>query len=184
VRLQLWERPGRELLGPIAYLDVDGTIAPACGEHKAGMDMSCQGIWGYAPLIVSLANTKEVLYLVNRPGNVPSHSGAAQWIDKAIDLAGPHAGRVCLRGDADFSLTEHCDRWYELVDFVFGMDCSTALRSRAEALAETDWAPPAHPNNPRRSNDPVNLLSLTHLTTAIAPPGNRATAKLNRTSMP
>jgi len=145
VRPQLWAHRGRELLGPIAYLDVDGTIAPTCGQHKAGMDMSYKGIWGYAPLIVSLANTKEVLYLVNRSGNVPSHAGAAQWIDKAIELVAPHAERVCLRGDTDFSLTANFDRWAERVDFVFGMDCNTALRSRAEALDETDWTPLQRP---------------------------------------
>jgi hypothetical protein len=160
VRPQLWAGRGRELLGPIAYLDIDGTIAPTHGEHKAGMDMSYKGIWGYAPLIVSLANTKEVLYLVNRSGNVPSHSGAVQWIDKAIDLVGPHAGWVCLRGDTDFSLTEHFDRWSERVDFVFGMDCNTALRSRAEALDETEWTPLSRPTAPpprtgkRRKREP------------------------------
>src|SRR6516165_10779536 len=136
---------GGDLLGPVAYLDVDGTIAPTYGEHKAGMDMSYKGIWGYAPLIVSLANTKEVLYLVNRSGNAPSHAGAAPWIDKAIELVTSHAARVCLRGDTDFSLTAHFDRWAERVDFVFGMDCNTALRSRAEALAQTDWTPLQRP---------------------------------------
>src|SRR5512144_1661736 len=104
VRPQLWAGRGRDLLRPVAYLDVDGTIAPTGGEHKAGMDMSYKGIWGYAPLIVSLANTREVLYLVNRSGNAPSHAGAAEWLDKAIELVAPHAGRVCLRGDTDFSL--------------------------------------------------------------------------------
>jgi hypothetical protein len=38
---------------------------------------------------VSLANTREVLYVVNRPGNAPSRQGAADWIDKAIDLVAP-----------------------------------------------------------------------------------------------
>lgn len=145
VRPQLWAGRGRELLGPVTYIDVDGTIAPTCGEHKAGMDMSYKGIWGYAPLIVSLANTKEVLYLVNRSGNAPSHAGAAQWIDKAIELVAPRAARVCLRGDTDFSLTAHFDDWAERVDFVFGMDANTALRTRAEALAATDWTPLCRP---------------------------------------
>jgi DDE family transposase len=139
VRGQLWSGRGRDLLGPISYIDADGTIAPTCGQHKQGMDISYKGIWGYAPLIVSLANTKEVLYLVNRPGNAPSHQGAAEWIDKAIDLVAPHAERICLRGDTDFSLTAHFDRWAQRVDFIFGMDNTTALRSRAEALAESDW---------------------------------------------
>lgn len=139
VRPALWAGRGAELLGPVAYIDIDGTIAPTCGQHKAGMDLSYKGIWGYAPLIVSLANTKEVLYLVNRPGNAPSHQGAAGWIDKAIELVFPHAERVCLRGDTDFSLTANFDRWAEQVDFVFGMDANAALRSRAEALDETCW---------------------------------------------
>jgi hypothetical protein len=48
-------------------IDVDGTIAETTGECKEGMDIAYNGIWGYAPLIVTLANTNEVLYLVNRP---------------------------------------------------------------------------------------------------------------------
>jgi hypothetical protein len=140
VRPRLWAGRGRDLLGPITYLDADGTIVPTTGSRKQGMDMSYKGIWGYAPLIVSLANTKEVLYLVNRPGNAPSHAGAADWIDRAIDLVAPHTERICLRGDTDFSLTAHFDRWAERVDFILGMDSTAALRSRAEALDETLWS--------------------------------------------
>ncbi len=139
MRPKLWQGRGRDLLGPIAYIDVDGTIAPTDGECKAGMDISYKGIWGYHPLILSLANTKEVLYLVNRPGNVPSHTDAALWIDKAIDLVTPHASRVCVRGDTDFSLTRNFDRWAERVDFIFGMDNNATLRARAEALKNADW---------------------------------------------
>ena len=139
VRPQLWRSRARDLLDPVAYIDVDGTMAPTDGKKKAGMDISYKGVWGYAPLIVSLANTKEVLYLINRPGNAPSHQGAAPWIDAAIDLVQSHASRLCVRGDTDFSLTAHFDRWAEVADFIFGMDCNSALRTRAEALEEGDW---------------------------------------------
>jgi hypothetical protein len=57
-----------------AFIDVDGSIAGTYGECKQGIGLSYKGIWGYAPLIVSLANTRGVLYLVSRPGNAASHS--------------------------------------------------------------------------------------------------------------
>jgi len=54
VRPKLWQGRGKDLLGPVAYLDADGTIAPTSGQRKQGVDMSYKGIWGYAPLVVSL----------------------------------------------------------------------------------------------------------------------------------
>ena len=139
VRAKLWAGRGRDLLGEMTYVDVDGTIAPTYGECKEGMDISYKGIWGYAPLIVSLANTKEVLYIVNRSGNAPSHKGAAEWIDRAIDLVRPYSERICLRGDTDFSLTANFDKWAARVDFIFGMDAHKTLCGLAENLPENDW---------------------------------------------
>jgi hypothetical protein len=139
VRPKLWTGRGKELMGPITYIDADGTIAPTWGEQKEGMHISYKGIWGYAPLIISLANTKEVLYLVNRSGNAPSHLGAAQWIDRSIALVAPHVEHVCLRGDTDFSLTANFDRWACEVDFLFGMDAHPTLVCRAQGLDESDW---------------------------------------------
>jgi hypothetical protein len=137
-RQRVWKNRGRDLLDE-ALIDIDGTMASTFGECKAGMDISYKGIWGYHPLIISLANTREVLYLVNRPGNVVSHEGAVEWIDKAIDVVWDHAKTICLRGDTDFSLTAHFDRWSEKVDFVFGMDARRGLTKRAQLLEGSAW---------------------------------------------
>ncbi len=44
--------------------------------------------------MVSLANTREVLYLVNRPANVASHQASVGWIDRAVALVRPVAGQI------------------------------------------------------------------------------------------
>ncbi len=67
-RQRVWQQQPAGFLAE-AFIDVDGTIAETLGECKAGLALSYKGIWGYAPLVLTLANTKEVLYLVNRPGN-------------------------------------------------------------------------------------------------------------------
>ncbi len=83
-RQQVWEKQPEDFLSQ-AFIDTDGTIAGTLGECKGGMALSYKGIWGYAPLIITLANTGEVLYLVNRPGNAVSHEGCVPWIDRAIE---------------------------------------------------------------------------------------------------
>lgn len=139
-RERVWSKAPRGLMKE-AIIDVDGSLAGTLGECKQGMDISYKGIWGYHPLIVSLVNTNEVLYLVNRSGNVVSHDGAAEWIDKAIELVSAHAKKLFIRGDTDFSLTEHFDRWSEQVDFVFGMDVCKGFVKRAETLEAACWEP-------------------------------------------
>ena len=140
-RLAVWQAQPQGFLQE-AFVDVDGTVARTYGECKEGMDISYKGIWGYAPLIVSLANTKEVLYLVNRPGNSTSHTGSVEWIDRAVDLVSQVAGSVTIRGDTDFTHTEQLDRWHDAGHkFILGMDAHPKVVMLAEALEKAAWMP-------------------------------------------
>ena len=140
-RQRVWEKQPEDFLRQ-AFVDVDGTHAGTLGECKGGMALSYKGIWGYAPLIVTLANTREVLYLVNRPGNVVSHEGCVPWIDRAIELLRPRAAEITLRGDTDFTLSAELDRWDgQGIKFIFGMDAHPKVVQLAESLPETAWKP-------------------------------------------
>ena len=110
-RLKVWRQQPKSFFEE-AILDADGTMVETTGECKQGMDINYKGQWGYHPLVLSLANTGEPLYVVNRSGNRPSHEQAAVYFDRAIALC-RQAGfrKIRLRGDTDFTQTEHLDRW-------------------------------------------------------------------------
>jgi hypothetical protein len=124
-----------------AIIEADGTMVEITGECKQGMDINHKGQWGYHPLVLSLANTGELLYVVNRSGNRPSHEHAAIYFDRAIALcrrAGFH--KILLRGDTDFTQTAHLDRWDRHdVEFIFGIDAMPNLYEIVENLPETAW---------------------------------------------
>ena len=141
VRQKMWKKRMSRSERAEAILDVDGTVAPTTGECKQGMGLSYNGIWGYHPLLISLANTLEPLYLVNRSGNRPSHDRAPEWIDRAVALVKGSFDRVCLRGDTDFALTANFDRWTDSgVRFAFGIDAMPNLVKIAQNIDEKDWS--------------------------------------------
>jgi hypothetical protein len=135
-RLRVWSQQPPAFFEE-AILDADGTIVATDAECKQGVDIAYNGQWGYHTLLISLANTAEPLFLVNRSGNRPSHERADVYLDKAAALC-RQAGfrKILMRGDTDFSQTEHLDRWDNAGDirFIFGYDAHATLKALAEDL--------------------------------------------------
>jgi len=139
-RVEVWQQQPASFFDE-ATLDADGAMASTTGACKEGMDLSYKGEWGYQTLVVSLAQTAEPLFVVNRPGNRPSHEGAAWYLDRAGALC-QRAGfkRILFRGDTDFTQTRRLDRWDELgYRFVFGIDAMANLVDMAENIPHTRW---------------------------------------------
>ncbi len=161
-RIRIWSAQPDEFLEH-ALIDADGSIVEA-SDCTEGADFSHKGTFGFQPLLVTLANTQEVLSLDNRAASRPSHEGAAARLDQAVELVrrgGFH--RITLRGDTDYSQTDYLDGWNEQgVEFVFGYAAYENLIEQADALEESKWkpldrgerykiktAPRARPNNVR-----------------------------------
>ena len=141
VRTRAWKEQPADFFDE-AFIDADGTMAPSGGRCKQGVDISYDGTWGYHPLVVSLANTAEPLFLVNRSGNRPSHEQADVYLDKAAALC-RRAGfrRITYRGDTDFSQTRHLDRWdRQSIRFIFGIDAMANLKDLAEHLDDLKYS--------------------------------------------
>ena len=158
-RQKVWRQQPKEFFQR-ATIEADGTMVETYGEKKEGIGMNHKGQWGYHPLVVTLAETQEVLYLANRSGNRPSHEHSPFYFDLAIDQC-RKAGfeKIVLRGDTDFSLTENFDRWdQDGIEFVFGFDAWPNLVRAAESLKKTVWKElrrkkkPAFKSRSRRPN--------------------------------
>ncbi len=162
-RIRVWAKQPKTFFER-AVIDMDGTLVPTKGCCKQGMDIAYDGTWGYHPLALTLANTGEVLSIINRSGNRPSHEGAAQETDRcmAVCFRGGFR-RVLLRGDTDFSQTTHLDRWDAdaRIRFVFGYDAMPNVEQRADDLPADAWQEldrrgRPEPKSGRRRRRPAN----------------------------
>ncbi len=141
VRVGIWKQQEPAFFAGPARIDADGTLVETTGECKEGMDVAYDGTWGYHPLVISLANTAEALFIVNRSGNRTSQEGAPEYFARAIALC-RRAGwtDILLRGDTAFSQAAYFDQWDDdKVRFVFGYDACKPLVARAEAIEDRDY---------------------------------------------
>jgi hypothetical protein len=163
-RIRVWARQESAFFD-CAIIDADGTLVPTDGNCKDGVDIAYDGTWGYHPLVLTLANTGEVLSIVNRSGNRPSHEGAAEQTDRCMEVCFRGGfRRVLLRGDTDFSQTAHLDRWDDdsRIRFIFGYDAMPNLKAFAEDLPADGWRKLDRPGRPapksgKRRQRPANV---------------------------
>ena len=158
-RLRVWAQQP-DAFRDQAILDADSTVVETDAECKEGVDIAYDGRWGYHPLLISLANTAEPLYLLNRSGNRPSQERAGEYLDKAIALCSRAGFRtILLRGDTRMAENEDLDAWNDRrlprggttiaetqnldslddagnIRFIFGYAAYDGLKARADALPE------------------------------------------------
>src|SRR4051812_5957717 len=158
-RLRVWPQQP-DAFRDQAILDADGTIVATDAECKQGVDISYDRRWGYHPLLISLANTAEPLFLLNRSGNRPSQERAGEYLNKAVALCiRADFRKILLRGDTriaenkDLDLwddrvlprdgttiaeTEDLDSWDDAgnIRFIFGYAAYDVLKARADELPD------------------------------------------------
>jgi len=162
-RLRVWEQQPDEFLDE-AIIDADGTIADTDAECEQGVDIAYNGLWGYHVLLVSLANTAEPLFLLNRSGNRPSQERAGEYLNKAVALC-IRAGfrKILLRGDTKVAENKDLDPWDERIlprdgttiaetqdldswddagniRFIFGYAAHDVLKAKADALPDQAYS--------------------------------------------
>ena len=135
IRQRIWKVQSKAFRR-CARLYIDSTVVETGAVHKQGINMAYNGQWGYHPLIISLANTREPLYIENRPGNAYSSRNGIKWIDKSIALVQACFKEVWLTGDTAFYLTKGLDKWDDQgVRFVFGCKNFPGLEEMFEGVS-------------------------------------------------
>lgn len=138
-REKVWRQMPNSRKG-LATIDMDSTIKEIYGECKQGADFSYTGKWSYHPLLLTLAETHELLRTINRPGNVSSAQGATAALKEVLPMVKGHFGKVYVRGDSAFyqkAIIAECVRNH--VGFALVMDSYANLIEMAESLPESAW---------------------------------------------
>lgn len=140
----------------VATIDMDSTIKPVYGDCKQGADFSYTGKWSYHPLLLTLAETRELLRTLNRPGNAGSADGATEALKEVLPMVQRHFDRVYVRGDSAFyqkAIIAECVRRH--AGFALVMDSYAGLIEMAENLPESAWKPfSAHAARKVAATDP------------------------------
>ncbi len=151
-----WQKCYRKKKQAVALVDLDSHVKHVYGSKKAGTDFTYKGGVGYHPLVITLAQTQEILRLVNRPGNCSSAEDAGKHLQAVAPMLERRFEQVIVRGDSAFacqSVFDACE------DNSFHFAVVAGQQSNyleiAEAIKSSDWRPfRAHGNASETGSEP------------------------------
>jgi len=133
-------RRRRRQLGFWGSVDLDSHIIELSGNQREGADFSYTKKWSYHPLLVTLANTGDVLAVRNRPGNAASAEGVEELLITHLPRVRQLFPNMVVRGDSAFdqgsirqTCVEHGAR------FAHSAKRFPDRIAIAEAIPETEW---------------------------------------------
>jgi hypothetical protein len=155
----LRKRPRRRnKLGRMGLVDMDSHIISLTANQKEGADFSYTGKWSYHPLLLTLANTSEVLAVRNRPGNAASAEGVEDLLDEHLPRVAEVFDEVLVRGDSGFdraSIRAVCAR--KNARFALVARRRKPWMEHAASVPEdqwTQWVPPSRRRSEARRAAP------------------------------
>ncbi|MBM3815366.1 MAG: IS1380 family transposase [Acidimicrobiia bacterium] len=131
----------RSFKTPPAFLtlDIDAVDDPCHGQQQLALFHGFYDQYQYLPLVVSCAETKQILWPSLRPGSVHAALGAdddLEYIAKRLRAAWPDVV-IHVRGDAGFGMPwmyAVCERLQLL--YTFGLSTNNVLKQAADSLLQ------------------------------------------------
>jgi len=120
-------------------LDLDATDDPCHGQQQLALFHGFYDQYQYFPLIISCAQTKQILWAALRPGSVCPSLGADKDLAHVVHRlrhAWPDV-EIHVRGDAGFGLPRMYDACERLcVTYTFGLSTNAVLKRAAEDVLQ------------------------------------------------
>lgn len=135
-------------------VDIDSFVGEVHGYDKQGAASGYTRKRGYHPMLVTRADTGEVLYVRLRKGSVASHRGALRFVDELIARAARAGatGEKLFRGDSAFWNKQLKGR-LEQVGWQYSISVRQQfwVKDATAQIPESDWQPLADsPDGARR----------------------------------
>jgi Transposase DDE domain group 1 len=168
-----WIRVAEQTWAGWIVLDVDASLVESHSDKEGATGTYKKHVFGLHPIIVSCANTGEILAVLLRPGNAGSNTAAdhvAVLSDAVAQLPAAYRKKIIFRADGAGStkellvwITEESARRGYTWHYSVGFDVTEPVRDAIVAVPTRTWAPALTANGDVRRG--AHVAELTDLLT-------------------